>query len=90
MLFNSLELFIIFPAGLSGLLCDTAPGEVSVLACIQLFLLYVLESQVCAFDVYVYSDYICIGITYRISEQSGGWKGKGTQEKYICSAFVYQ
>ncbi len=68
MLFNSFNFLIFFYSGMFGVLFDPASLSVSVFAGGKLFLLYVLESEVWAFNVYIYGNHLFVRDT---DQQSG-------------------
>ena len=84
MLFNSLE-FLLFV-----LLCDSTSDPVSVLACVQLFLLYVLESAVCIADADVDGDHVCIRAAAGKGETEQRGEAAKTKDALVCGALIYQ
>ena len=72
------------------LLCDPTSDPVSVLACVQLFLLYVLEPAVCIANVDVDGDHICIRAAAGKSETEQRGEAAKTKDALVRGALVYQ
>ena len=72
------------------LLCDPTSDPVSVLACVQLFLLYVLEPAVCIVDADVNGDHVCIRAAAGKSETEQRGEAAKTKDALVRGALVYQ
>ena len=70
--FNSIEFLIFFPGGVFVLLHHSAKGKISVLIVLQLFLLYVLESEICHSVICIHADYMDFRISSGENESDQG------------------